>query len=596
MEIEKSKSESKTIDLINKIINLNDSIQIHHGDTVINRDGECYYIDFSKGTPQMKYVDEKGCERTYGEFCERHIGEYAKLDKPIKELEQDVFEIVMGNKKIEDFETDSADESIESNSQIIHLKSSDSLIKVKREMEIKRNYIKALHNRLEGMLNNKRRQLYAVIEKFNNKLQKIYKVLYTIELYLGVNEEVIQLTEGIKAPVDSPICLRQQILYMDEEIGIYEDGGMGFQDIPKFDSWISDHFKELLPEEKGVVVFRVRREKKDYGNVYSTAINKEEDMKTYFLIRNGNNLYRIFADIVVHPRLFPFRNEINKIYENIKSEKHFPEYRQKEVDNLILQYQRTALVLQGIIDRTDIFSPIPQDINIFNPDSYGNTLKLIYDEENILPDGRKSFNEWRKEINSHIERGSRIIYHYDWSEMREEYIRERYFEYRNYYPPAPKDCMFTVEDIVSDDGYRSKKEDVIKVLFFLRDWRLDERKRRTAFKLYFDDWFILNYDKISLEDLEFYIHSRVDRPNYLKMLPVLIEAKKTRLEELKWEKEFVRMTVEELFRENIIVNEEKVWEAVNWWKNKVIWKRPITKDDAKALRMIKSKLKNNKNI
>jgi len=68
------------------------------------------------------------------------------------------------------------------------------------------------------------------------------------------------------------------------------------------------------------------------------------------------------------------------------------------------------------------------------------------------------------------------------------------------------------------------------------------------------------------------------------------------LGELKWEKEFVRMTVEELFRENIIVNEEKVWEAVNWWKNKVIWKRPITKDDAKALRMIKSKLKNNKNI
>lgn len=61
---------------------------------------------------------------------------------------------------------------------------------------------------------------------------------------------------------------------------------------------------------------------------------------------------------------------------------------------------------------------------------------------------------------------------------------------------------------------------------------------------------------------------------------------------MKWEKEFVRMTVEELFRENIIVNEEKVWEAVNWWENKVIWKRPI----AKASRMIKSKLKNNKNI
>ena len=30
----------------------------------------------------------------------------------------------------------------------------------------------------------------------------------------------------------------------------------------------------------------------------------------------------------------------------------------------------------------------------------------------------------------------------------------------------------------------------------------------------------------------------------------------------------------------------KIWESIDWWKFKNMWKRPIDKDDAKALRMI----------
>ncbi len=40
----------------------------------------------------------------------------------------------------------------------------------------------------------------------------------------------------------------------------------------------------------------------------------------------------------------------------------------------------------------------------------------------------------------------------------------------------------------------------------------------------------------------------------------------------------------------IIDLESKVWEAIAWWKFKNKYKRPIDKDDAKALRMIQSKL------
>jgi len=591
-EIERAKPSE--IDLVNKVIHLTSSIDLRHGDKIIHRDGFELYINFNGEKPQMCYLDDDGKERHYGELTEYYMGDYSKLDRPIEELDQDVLDIITGKKNIEDFGMESEESNeLEESTQLVHLKSADSLVKAKNEMESQRNYVKALHHRLHGMLDRKARKLYAIMEAFSEKLEKVYKILYTIELYLGVHEDVVQLVEGSKASTEQPICFRQQILFMDEEVGIYDNNGVDFRNIKKFDDWISNHFKKIMPEEKGVVVFRIRRNKKDYGGSIENAIFQDEDMKTYFLIRNGNNLYRIWAPLTVDPRLFPLKNEINKIYEKIKEQEHFKSYDQKKADSLVLQYQRNSLVLQGIIDRTDIFSPIPEGINIFNPDSYGNTIKLIYDEENILPSGRKPFKEWRKEINSQIERGSRILYHYDWSAMKKEYLDERFFGYRRYLPDAPRDCMFTVEDILKEKDYRKKEYDVIKVLFFAgKTYDFEDPKKRTAFKLYPDDWFILNYDKISLEDLDFYIHSRTDRQNYLEMLPVLIEAKKTRLKELEWEKAFVRMTVEDMFRDGVKVDEAQVWEAVNWWKNKVIWKRPITKDDSKALRMIKSKLKN----
>jgi len=37
-------------------------------------------------------------------------------------------------------------------------------------------------------------------------------------------------------------------------------------------------------------------------------------------------------------------------------------------------------------------------------------------------------------------------------------------------------------------------------------------------------------------------------------------------------------------------DEKEIWKAVDWWKHKVIWKRPIRQDDAKAWRMIKGRI------
>lgn len=36
---------------------------------------------------------------------------------------------------------------------------------------------------------------------------------------------------------------------------------------------------------------------------------------------------------------------------------------------------------------------------------------------------------------------------------------------------------------------------------------------------------------------------------------------------------------------------DDVWAAIDWWKKKNIWKRPLLEDDSKAWRMIRKRLK-----
>ena len=113
-----------------------------------------------------------------------------------------------------------------------------------------------------------------------------------------------------------------------------------------------------------------------------------------------------------------------------------------------------------------------------------------------------------------------------------------------------------------------------------------ERKNSVPFYLYVNDWCVLNYDLITIEEIDYFINSRFDRGNYLEMMPILHGLKKRRLEEIEWEKGLAeRLAVE--FR----CEEELIWKCIVWWKAKVIWKRPIMSDDAKALRMIRGRIK-----
>lgn len=579
---------------------------------------------------------------------------YQKLTKSLSEHLEEAKKVINGEISMSVFEAPEGDE-MSAETALIAKSSKDSLIAMQNDMESKKKKVELITafvgyemERKKQELQNIRSKLQGIMKVWEKKIRKIMKVITTIELYLGVDEELFQIQEGENAPQTTPISFRQLVLFMDEEVANTDNGGLDFDDVKKFDEWLleNNNYKKLLPEEKGVVVFRPRRKDKNYGKDDRDAYakNVENRVNTYLLIRNGDNLYRIYTDkIAILDRLFPRKKELEELLKETAElqDENQADWRKEEaqdkVDDMFYSYRKRAILMQGLIDRTNIFHPLPiEGLSMFNLEGSEDYIKFIYDDEASLTDGRLPFKQWLKEINQKINNGSRIVLNPDWKtwgESSNNMVEDRGFKYYNNkysIPAGPTTGLYEVEkyqeretkfffnrdseDTKNEiaegnwkflerrnsncDKYFKMNEEIHSVIKYnpggeiYSGWGHDshERKNRIAFRIFNNDSFIMNYDQISLEDIEYYIHNRADRPNYLEMLPLLRTLKKWRLAELENEKFFAKLVLGELmklfpkFSQSIL--EADIDSLIEWWKFKNMIKRPIDKDDAKALRMI----------
>ena len=160
-----------------------------------------------------------------------------------------------------------------------------------------------------------------------------------------------------------------------------------------------------------------RRFKKDYGD---SLYNNQMEMwnrHTFFLFRNGENLYLVDSDdIEVYDTLFPLRGSIEKLYKeyNESLEKYGSdsittsefEHKLKKFNE---RYYFFLMFFQGILDNSNVFEGT-EPFRLTNPSDCEKWLEHVYDAEPSLSDGHKTFNEWKDDINSRIKRGTRILY------------------------------------------------------------------------------------------------------------------------------------------------------------------------------------------
>ncbi len=159
----------------------------------------------------------------------------------------------------------------------------------------------------------------AELERAKGVTKIIESKIHTVELYAGLQEKLVQVKEGEAAPVDTKVHLLQRRCYMDEEcLARYEAGGMDFKDIEAFDKWISrdENMTRILPHERCIVAFRVRRNDKRYGGDTDTLANfikfwsyNEHNKQTFLYIRNGRQLWRMSTSLSFGAELFPRRED-----------------------------------------------------------------------------------------------------------------------------------------------------------------------------------------------------------------------------------------------------------------------------------------------
>jgi hypothetical protein len=454
---------------------------------------------------------------------------------------------------------------------------------------------------MSSLMNRKKNQLANIKEGFMKKLRDVTRVIGIIELYLGVHADITQIREGAPAPEGTPISFRQLVLHLDEEVAgdlDHEDEqGFDFSDLPVFDKWMKKNIDKILPEKKGVVIARPRRWDKDYGsdNPFAEIEENEKNKMTYVIIRNGMNLYRIRTpDLNIYPHLFPTEKEMKMLTGETKSEDW---WRHNEEDNKekMLGYKRNVLFLQGLIDRTDVFKPHSSGLNLLKPETYHDEIKFIYDADG-LTDGRKGFNTWLMEVNSTLRRGDRIYFTgFPWNLFSESSGGGKHEENRRF----PVKCGWAkppagIYNIKRIENWGEKVYEQALVCHFkatgeiydpnLKDYR--DRKNSIPFNVFRDDDFIINYENVKIEDIEFFIKDRLNRKYYASMMPVLKGIRKMILAEKEQEYGFI-----ELIGSQVDNSTEEILEAIEWWKRRVIEKRPLVREDAKAVRMIKQYLK-----
>ncbi len=576
-------------------VRANEEEGLHVGDTVFlesENEDEVRVAVMRGRSRSTHYIFKRDIFFTYFEFdpgaVDRKNEEMARLVKEIDDLGRS------------HFTTKSLDFGEESTALV----SSQTLAQQKevlKDMKGKLASITTLatkkHQELQALLEEKQMIMKLMAEKFETAIEKMNFAIGSINLYLGVEQEINPLKDGKPASAETKISIRQTTLYMDEECALEGDnalsGGIDYKQIHKFDKWLIGkpaRVKMLLPEERCIVGIRIRRTDKSYNDPILDIFNNKNNYESFLLVRNGERLFRIDLGLVLGERLFPSSDEFDDVFIDkfarggdriIRPGTYEYDRCLKQANKERRHYLQVMLVIQGLLDRTKVFAPISEGtgrINICDRRESQEYVSFINEYEKVLTDGRPLFDDWLRKVNSELTQGHRIIGNfYDYGNSSE--IAKRYKK-----GSRPGSSVYTIEGKAAKDG------DLKAGYYFLyKDAYAYSRlnsPRRNRFVIFPDDDFIIDFDAANVEDAEYYLNCRLHRRSYCKMVPLLRELVELKGKERKEERDFELLLASQFSKTSPdkALNEAK--EMIAWYKFKNKTFRAIGKDDKEAFQQI----------
>jgi hypothetical protein len=279
----------------------------------------------------------------------------------------------------------------------------------------------------------------AHTEAVQRYADNLMRGIQSLDLYTGKGVEVETICEGEPAPPTERLTLMQRKLFMDEELAAWADVSAEFdcESIESFDRALATHPSlrdQILPTPRCAVSMAVRRHGLEYqGRSTFEAVQRNEINKQVFLlIRNGENIHRIFSCQPSHehtPRLFPRVEELDEPFTDQlagflgldASTITFADVRftaaVAEAKNIALHYKRFLILLAGLDHRLQLFGPFydPREALAFlTLDFQTRHFRFIADDEpsKSLGEGRAPVVEWITAQNAQLRSGSRVLCYY----------------------------------------------------------------------------------------------------------------------------------------------------------------------------------------
>ena len=429
---------------------------------------------------------------------------------------------------------------------------------------------------------------------------------------------------GVPASVDTPVVIRQGVIYMDEEMALL-DPEFDWQKIDSFDKWLvqNDNYKTLMPDLKSIVAIKPRRKDKVYSTGETAAdrwhnwtMNAHNHV-TLFLVRNGENLYRIESEhIGLLDRMFPNADEYREIIrkeqeEEMKGWRFKGDYSESTIFRK--RYTKVSFLLQGLFERSDVFAPHDFTGSIIKMEGLEDKVEMLYelDLSRTLGDGRPAFNEWIRKFNEGLTEGKRVMLvnkgnnHSGYDFSRDDFVNYYASDFNR--PEYPTDGIYTLYKSKPkgfDTHYEKYHPFVIKYrpddpVYDSYGWH--ERKNRISIHICPSNAGILNYDDLSLEDVDYYLHSRLHRSQYYHFVVMLQKIRKLMTQEQAVEENFIRMMTGRMAARGLKVKEgltpeEVAHKALDTVKNRLKWKRPVSTKEKETYTMVERNLFSEQNI
>jgi hypothetical protein len=480
---------------------------------------------------------------------------------------------------------------------------------------------------LDRLLKARSAEMERVLKETLGPLEEMVKQMqegiWTVNLYLGRDEQLVRVRDGVPAPSDAPITVRQLVLAMDQESAANaEGGGLDSRDIENssftaFDEWLladQSHVDQIIPEIKGIVALRPRFDEKDHGDAHINANAAAANHTTYFLIRNGEQLWRVCTDFRLGERLVPTADEFTSYFERLswtrtkggKQQRIQPGTKEwidaeKAADARKRHFMRVGLILQGLIDRTAALHPLPDaGLSFLHMDAYTDgRIQVVLDAENTLASGRESFAQWQRRLSGQLRVGMRIIGAFDgqgWREANDARDRDGRPDWRRHSRLSPQTAR---ERPVTGEIYTLEARKGASYVFRFARTELVFRgssyggdyavpQKRISCAIDSGDSFILPHDLATVEEMRYFLGSRANRHSYVEMFPVLKAAIAAKEAELAEEAPFRLMLVGAMSAASFDIAgaEAAVDELISWYKLGNRHHRALVAGDSKAVKVI----------